>query len=91
MLKYKPGDKVTIRSDLRLNKRYHMLSNSYAATVNSSMKMLVGKERIIESIARGTHYFLEGSTYHWTDEMFCSTPQDAFFNEASAWKEGNNG
>lgn len=62
-MKYKVGDKVRVRSDLKVGKGY-----GEHAFVHNMFKF-VGKIVTIESVwKRG--YRIEEDTYWWTDEMF---------------------
>lgn len=71
--RYKPGDKVRIRADLKNNKTYAMLSGprqiSTKKVVMSSMVRMAGKEMEIEKYYCNC-YMLYNSNWLWTDEMF---------------------
>ena len=64
-MKYKVGDRVRIRKDLKVNKRYG--GNS----VTSKMKELAGKMVAIELVLSDYYKIKEDEEmWHWTDEMF---------------------
>lgn len=61
-MKYKVGDRVRVRSDLKACEQY----GSNIAT--SSMEGLAGKIVTISKVGYA-HYLVEGMNYNWTDEM----------------------
>jgi hypothetical protein len=64
-VKYKVGDKVRVRDDLIIGKSYG------ADDFTRGMTSCRGKYVVIcGCYERG--YEIEGSTFVWTDEMFCS-------------------
>ena len=71
-MKYKIGDKVTIRKDLSEEEGviYFMEGGTYWDDCNQTMVEMGGlSSRVIKASANG--YFLEdGLGYIWTDEMF---------------------
>ena len=71
--RYKPGDRVRIREDLKDHKSYGMLSgpgyHSNKKVVMPSMARLAGKEMIVEKYYANC-YSLYDSNWLWTDEMF---------------------
>lgn len=72
MTKYKIGDKVTIKSNLKKDNFYPMEHDPHGETiVNKSMLALAGKEVVIESIREDCKgYNLVGNCWNWTDSMF---------------------
>jgi hypothetical protein len=66
-MKYKVGDKVKIREDLIIGKRYNN-----GITFISNMAQYMGKVATITNIIFGDHYIidLDDNDYCWTDEMF---------------------
>ena len=62
-MKYKAGDKVRVRSDLKLGKAY----GSNRAT--NSMVDLAG-ETVVISLVGEKCYQIYGASTYWTDEMF---------------------
>ena len=62
-MKYKVGDKVRVRNDLKNGKRYG--NNS----VGDDMTSLCGKEVEIAAVLTGG-YKVNGNFWTWTDEMF---------------------
>lgn len=88
-MKYKSGDKVVIRRDLKLGVCYYMEDRVTSDTVIEEMLRFAGKIVTIKEVFR-KKYFLKENNWNWTDEMFQykqgTTHQDAFFSEANAWK-----
>ena len=68
MAKYKVGDKVRVRSDLILGRRYLMEDKETGDSFIEPMDDLLGKVVTIKEIAR--KYRIEEMAYNWTDEMF---------------------
>lgn len=71
--KYKLGEAVLIRNDLKKNKRYDMVSGPYAYDwnniVNEEMCKHAG-ELVHISEYRNNQYRLKELDFYWTDEMF---------------------
>jgi hypothetical protein len=67
-MKYKVGDKVRVREDLKLNGWYKMENGKYKDTFVGKMERLRGKVVTIKSAK--DKYRIEESDYNWTDEMF---------------------
>lgn len=62
-MKYKVGDKVLIRSDLKYG-------NDYGETYfNREMEKYCGKTLTVESVSNVGYTFLDLSYWNWTDEM----------------------
>ena len=61
-MKYKVGDKVKVRSDLKACEQYG------ANIATNSMERLAGKIVTISRVGYA-HYLVEGMNYNWTDEM----------------------
>lgn len=61
-MKFKVGDKVRIRTDLKINKKY---GNQYFV---NNMNQHKGKIAIIEQVLNN-YYSINLDHYHWTDEM----------------------
>lgn len=61
-MKYKVGDKVRVRSDLKACEQYG------ANIATNSMERLAGKIVTISRVGYA-HYLVEGMNYNWTDEM----------------------
>lgn len=77
MAKYKVGDKVRVRSDLKEDKWYSMEDDSHSNVVTGSMAKLRGEIVTIIKIEDG-QYRIEGSSYvKWTDRMFEGLAEDA--------------
>ena len=70
MAKYKVGDKVRVRKDLRRGTDYSMADSRDRLKVNDEMIALAGKIVTISRIKGCGHYEIEGNRYCWTDEMF---------------------
>lgn len=62
-MKYKVGDKVKVRSDLKACEQYG------ANIATNGMERLAGKIVTISRVGYA-HYLVEGMNYNWTDEMF---------------------
>lgn len=69
MAKYKVGDRVRVRSDLKPCVWY----GSNMATKDMSE---AGGQIVTISQVEGDEYKIEGFSYHWTDEMFYAAPKD---------------
>lgn len=61
-MKYKVGDKVRVRSDLKACEQYG------ANIATNSMERLAGKIVTISRVGYA-HYLVKGMNYNWTDEM----------------------
>ena len=61
-MKYKVGDKVRVRSDLKACEKYG------ANIATNSMERLAGKIVTISRVGYA-HYLVDGMNYNWTDEM----------------------
>lgn len=71
MTKYKIGDKVRVRKDLKDGKVYRMEVSKVGDTFTNSMGWSRGKEVTIKEITAGGKYHIEGDVgYNYTDEMF---------------------
>lgn len=69
--KYKVGDRVTVRKDLKAGKYYHMKHDpSIMDVVAGTMTEFAGRRVTIKSIAFGGKYRIEEGGFNWTDEMF---------------------
>lgn len=69
--KYKAGDRVKVREDLKEGRLYRMelpVHDSNVATYQ--MEKLRGKEVTIERVTEYNEYRIYGSNYNWTDGMF---------------------
>jgi len=70
-LKYKTGDRVRVRKDLKEGRFYRMefpVHDSNIATYQ--MEKFRGKEVTIERVTVNNEYRIYGSLHNWTDEMF---------------------
>ena len=68
-MRYKPGDHVIIRSDLRRGVRYYAEDNSVYTMATSTMVDMRGSTVTIEGITHNRYVICEGGFY-WTDDMF---------------------
>lgn len=72
--RYKPGDRVIIRSDLVPNgARYHMFDNhAVSNSVSPDMAEMGGQVFAIKKVTDFGQYKLKGDPglWNWTDEMF---------------------
>lgn len=62
-MKFKVGDKVKVRQDLKINEQYGNL------TFVKEMQKMKGKTVTIEEVCR-VYYYIKEFKYGWTDEMF---------------------
>lgn len=87
-MKYKIGDKVKIRDDLKANSRYSTNTRfkSILVVASSSMADLAGKMVTIKQVREGK-YFLEENNHWWIDAMF-SDKAERKFNGLLEQKEG---
>lgn len=101
-MKYKVGDKVRIRKDLKVGERYD------GVIVREEMIELVGKTLTISDVHNfgedDIDYYLneDENCYYWTDSMFedamtnadkirnMSDEELAEFLRTASWEEGNN-
>lgn len=76
-MKYRIGDKVIVRRDLDINKRYFMEDASGSNDVTTEMLELCGKQVEIIDIVYGQYRIDElDYGYRWTDEMFYTGPKE---------------
>ena len=68
-MKYKIGDKVRVRQDLKLGTHYYMQDSTNWNCVTTEMMELGGKEVTISEFHNGQYVIFE-SFWHRTDEMF---------------------
>lgn len=78
MPKYKPGDRVVVRSDLERRKYYmehdkSVSDKSVFDSVVGSMLYFSGKTVTIKHIVYGKYVIEELPGFYWTDEMFESS------------------
>ena len=78
MAKYKVGDKVRVRSDLILGRRYLMEDKETGDVFVVPMDNLLGKVVTIKVITR--KYLIEEMAFNWTDEMFEGLVEELKFN-----------
>lgn len=71
-MKYKIGDKVRVRDDLRLGEVYKMDNSTDYDSVVFEMLKLKGKEATILTYTDSSKYLIseDGGCRNWTDEMF---------------------
>lgn len=67
--KYKPGDMVTVRSDLQY-RTYKMADGKNTMNTTPQMLSKAGKKVKIKSVTKTGKYIIEGSIFPWVDEMF---------------------
>lgn len=77
MAKYKVGDKVRVRSDLKLNKPYSMDDGETKDIIVSGMMKFSGEVVTINNIICGK-YKIEGDCFTWTDAMFEGLAEQKF-------------
>lgn len=68
-MKYKPGDKVVVRDDLRLGVRYYSKDGGAYSVATPTMIRMRGKVATIKEITYH-RYFIYESGFYWTDDMF---------------------
>ena len=68
MAKYKVGDKVRVRSDLEIGRRYNMENSGERNIFVPRMSELKGKIVTISYV--DSQYSIEEYGFRWTDEMF---------------------
>jgi hypothetical protein len=68
MAKYKAGDKVRVRSDLKVGNKYYMSDGKYQDSVTEQMYEMAGKEATIQHVFE--KYKIIGYGQNWTDGMF---------------------
>lgn len=74
-MKYKVGDKVKVREDLRLDRTYNKF------TINRKMKKLAGTIVTIQRINENYYRIVEDDgMWGWTDEMFEDTEENKMDN-----------
>ena len=78
MAKYKVGDKVRVRSDLKLGRLYLMEDEETRDSFVKPMDNLLGKVVTIKEIT--TKYRIEEMAYNWTDEMFEGLAEEPEFH-----------
>ena len=71
-MKYKIGDKVRVRDDLRLEEVYKMDNGTDYDSVVFEMLKFKGKEATISTYTDSNKYLIseDGDCWNWTDEMF---------------------
>lgn len=74
-MKYKVGDKVVVREDLRRNREYSMESGiDNSNTVTDEMMKLRGKVVTVTDVSENGQYVINNQegrfSFLWTDEMF---------------------
>lgn len=78
MAKYKVGDKVRVRSDLKLGRLYLMEDEETRDSFVKPMDNLLGKVVTIKEIT--TKYRIEEMALNWTDEMFEGLAEEPEFH-----------
>ena len=66
-MKIKVGDKVKIRSDLKLNKDY--TSKYGVLRINEDMLCFIGQEQIVTEVRYDDTFIIKGSPSWWTEDM----------------------
>jgi hypothetical protein len=70
MAKYKVGDKVRVKANIKNDQRFRMDGDkSSGCRVNTEMEKKAGKVVTI-SYASESHYRVNGNNWYWTDGMF---------------------
>lgn len=77
MAKYKAGDRVVVRDDLRPNISYRMEDSLISDGVVGIMFKFAGKTVTIDKYSELFHkYRIFECCYNWTDEMFLGLESD---------------
>ena len=75
-MKYKVGDKVKVREDLKIGKTYN------GQTFVPQMKKYKGQIVTIKIVDNGGHYIEEdGQDWYWTDEMLEDVEEEKYNTE----------
>lgn len=74
-MKYKVGDKVRVRKDLVVGKRYYMTNREYHDSFVYGMAAFRGKVVTIADDSGGKYRIEAGKGYNWVDEMFETPPE----------------
>ena len=74
MAKYKVGDKVRVRSDLRVHEYYRMEDSAILDAFAESMEPLRGQLVTIKGMGSNGKYNIAEMGKNWTDGMFEDTP-----------------
>lgn len=70
-MKYKVGDKVRVRKDLKVNSRYYSADKKHSDVAVDEMVKLAGKTVTVEKTYNKIgKYSIKEANYVWTDEMF---------------------
>lgn len=80
MAKYKVGDKVRVRSDLKLGKHYLMEDEETGDSFVKPMDNLLGKVVTIKEITDRQKYRIEEMGFNWTDKMFEGLAEEPEFH-----------
>ena len=78
MAKYKIGDKVKVRCDLKLHVDYCMCDGTLDIEINREMKDKGGATVTIKGYDSNGRYLIEEDEWHWTDEMFNDKNDDIY-------------
>lgn len=91
MAKYKVGDKVRVRSDLKCHKVYYMEDKETGDSFVEGMDELLGKVVTIKEINMFQKYRIEEMEYNWTDEMFEGLAEEPEFHVFDTVKHNKYG
>ena len=78
--KYKPGDRVKVRTDLSEARYYKMFNSARVNTVTKTMLKYAGQIVTIDHVSYG-NYRLQNITNNWTDEMFEGLAEEGVASE----------
>ena len=73
-MKYKVGDKVRVRKDLKTGERYYSADKQYDDGIVHEMLKMAGKIVTIKGCYKNHCYTIEEFGWNWTDEMFEDVP-----------------
>ncbi len=77
MARYKPGDRVVVRPDLRGGILYKMLDGSGESN-DATEEMIELADKVVTIVETNRQYRIDGSCYNWTDEMFLGLESDVY-------------
>lgn len=80
--RFRPGDVVTVRRDLKLNNNYWMDGYKNSDSFVEGMSGLLGKRVTIKAINNAGKYNIRECGFNWTDGMF-----EEYFCDQDEWTE----
>jgi hypothetical protein len=77
LARYKPGDRVVVRPDLRGGVLYKMLDSSGESN-DATEEMIELADKVVTIVATNGQYRIYGSSFNWTDEMFLGLESNVY-------------